>query len=70
VKLVEFEAVSVALTVYMVLLLPVMKDQPGIIQLPACYWTFVFISMYISFRGTLADNALRRTNAGTKISNR
>src|SRR6266699_4988 len=47
----EFELVSAALTAYMVVLLPIMRDQPDIVQLPACYWTFIFISFYVSFRG-------------------
>src|SRR6266699_3447287 len=45
-KALEFEALSLILTSYMVLLLPLMKDQPEIVQLPACYWTFIFISVY------------------------
>lgn len=48
----EFELVSGALTVYMLVLLPIMKDQPTIVQLPACYWTFIFISFYVSKRGS------------------
>ena len=47
----EFEAVSLVLTSYMVVLLQFMKDQPEIVQLPACYWTFIFISVYVSLRG-------------------
>jgi hypothetical protein len=38
VRALEFELVSLALTAYMVVLLPFMKDQPDIVQLPACYW--------------------------------
>ena len=47
----EFELVSLALTAYMVGMLPLMRDQPDIVQLPACYWTFIFISFYVSVRG-------------------
>jgi len=50
VSVAEFIGVLVLLTAYMVLLLPVMDDCPGYIQLPASYWTFIFISVYISMR--------------------
>jgi len=59
-KPLEFELVSGALTVYMLVLLPVMKDQPTIVQLPACYWTFIFISFYVSIRGKRRDNRASR----------
>ncbi len=52
----EFELVSLALTVYMVGMLPLMRDQPDIVQLPACYWTFIFISFYVSVRGRRYNN--------------
>ena len=49
-RTIEFEIINLLLIIYMIILLPIMRDQPDIIQLPACYWTFIFISVYITKR--------------------
>jgi|SRR5438445_3523908 len=64
----EFELVSLALTAYMAILVPIIRDQSEIVQLLSCYWTFIFVSFYVSMRGKRHNNYAPPSGADKSMS--
>ena len=49
----KFEVLVLVLTAYMVLFAAIADDWPDAIALPACYWTFAFIAVWLNRRALL-----------------